>query len=124
MTIPIPALVLAAQIAMPVAERAPQLNVEPTCNGAATASAAIRSEKQICLEKEKKAREELDRQWANFPAADRSRCIQSTNAGGIPSYVELLTCVEIAKQARELPKDFDRRTTTGAASSDSKSRGN
>ena len=117
MFFPIPAMILAAQFAMPVADRTPQFNIEPTCRGAATASAAIRSDREICVQKENKAREELDQQWTNFPGADRSRCIQSTSAGGIPSYVELLTCLEIAKQARELPKDDGLRATTGASSS-------
>lgn len=116
MIIPVPAMILAAQIAMPVADRTPQFNLEPTCRGAAIASPAIRSSKELCLEKEKKGREDLDRQWVNFPAGDRSRCVQSTSAGGIPSYVQLLTCLETAKLARELPKDSGR-ATTGAASS-------
>jgi hypothetical protein len=118
--IPIPAMLLAAQLATPVAERVPQFNIEPTCQGAATASQAIRSTRDICLEKEKQARDDLGRQWADFPAADRGRCVQSTAAGGIPSYVQLLTCLESAKLARQLPKDYETRTTTGAGSSDSK----
>jgi hypothetical protein len=116
MIIPIPAMILAAQLAIPVADGPPQFNLEPTCRGATTGSATIRGDKEICQRKENQARDELSGQWANFPGGDRSRCIQSTSAGGIPSYVELLTCLEIAKQARELPKD-DGRTTTGAASS-------
>ncbi len=117
MIVLIPAVILAAQIAMPVANRTPQFNIEPTCKGAANASIAMRSERELCLEKEKKARLELDRQWADFPGGDRGRCIQSTSAGGIPSYVELLTCLEIARQVRELPKDDGLRATTGAAPS-------
>lgn len=118
--IPVPALILAAQLATPVADRVPQFNIEPTCQGAASASAAIRSTKDICLEKEKKARDDIGQQWADFPAADRGRCVQSTSAGGIPSYVQLLTCLESAKLARQLPKDYETRTTTGVGSSGSK----
>jgi hypothetical protein len=118
--IPVPAMMLAAQLAMPVADRVPQFNTEPTCRGAATASQAIRSDRELCLQKEQQARDDLAKQWTNFPGADRSRCVQSTSAGGIPSYVQLLTCLETAKLARELPKDYETRTTTGAASSDKK----
>jgi hypothetical protein len=119
--IPVPAMILAAQLATPVAERVPQFNIEPTCQGAATASTAIRSTKDICLQKENQARDDLGRQWADFPAADRGRCVQSTASGGIPSYVQLLTCLESAKLARELPKDFEKKSTTGTASPGSKS---
>jgi hypothetical protein len=109
----VPALILAAQLATPVAERAPQFNVEPTCKGAATASAAIRSDRDVCIQKENAARAELDKQWASFPGPDRSRCVSSTASGGIPSYIQLLTCLETAKQARDLPKDDLMRSTTG-----------
>ena len=115
--IPVPAMILVAQIAIPVADRVPQFNLEPTCKGAATASAAIRSDKDVCLQKEQKARDDLNQQWANFVAADKGRCIQSASAGGIASYVQLLTCLEMAKLARELPKDDSLRATTGAAPS-------
>jgi hypothetical protein len=113
--IPVPAMILAAQIAMPVADRVPQFNLEPTCKGAATASAAIRSDKDVCLQKEQQARDDLNKQWTTFVAADKGRCVQSASAGGIASYVQLLTCLEMAKLARELPKDDGLRTTTGAA---------
>ncbi len=114
----IPALILAAQLATPVADRSPQFNTEPTCRGAATASSAIRSDRDVCKKKEQAARDELDKQWASFAAPDRARCVTGTQAGGIPSYVELLTCLEMAKEARNLPKDdglFPRSTTTGTA---------
>jgi hypothetical protein len=116
MTIPLPAMLLAAQIALPVADRVPQFNVEPTCRGAATASAAIRSDKDICIKKELQARDDLAGQWSGFQAADRARCVTSASAGGIPSYVQLLTCLETAKAVRELPKDDSLRSTTGAVS--------
>ena len=64
--IPVPAMILVAQIAMPVADRVPQFNLEPTCKGAATASVAIRSDKDVCLQKEQKARDELSQQWGEF----------------------------------------------------------
>ena len=112
--IPVPAMILAAQIAMPVADRVPQFNLEPTCQGAATASAAIRSTKDVCLQKEQQARDDLT---GNGRVCRRrqGRCVQSASAGGIASYVQLLTCLEMAKLARELPKDDGLRTTTGAA---------
>jgi hypothetical protein len=76
--------------------------MEPTCRGAATGANMPGDQKQKCLEKEKQARAELDRQWASFPGGDRGRCVLSTTSGGIPSYVQLLTCLETAKQVRDL----------------------
>jgi len=33
----------------------------------------------------------------------RTRCVSLTGLGGSPSYVELLTCLEMAKAANDLP---------------------
>lgn len=33
----------------------------------------------------------------------RAGCVRFSSLGSSPSYVELLTCLEIAKQAKELP---------------------
>ncbi|MES1155640.1 MAG: hypothetical protein ABUL48_04340, partial [Pseudorhodoplanes sp.] len=107
------------QLAIPVANGPPPFNTEPTCRGAATAGAAVPGAKQACLDKEKRARDELNQQWVNFPGADRSRCVQSTSAGGIPSYVELLTCLETAKQVRALPKDNGLPGDSGSATTGS-----
>ena len=36
--------------------------------------------------------------------ADRQHCTSLTQMGGSPSYVELLTCLQIAEEAAKLPK--------------------
>ena len=41
MTFPIPAMLLALQLATPAADGVPQFNTEPTCRGAGTASNAV-----------------------------------------------------------------------------------
>ena len=35
----------------------------------------------------------------------QTRCVAKTHMGGPPSYIEVLTCLELALAARELPKD-------------------
>ena len=42
-------------------------------------------------------REQLTREWANFPAADRSLCVQTASMGGMASYVALITCLEMKR---------------------------
>jgi hypothetical protein len=39
---------------------------------------------------------------SRYSAQDKSRCSGFVTTGGAPSYVELLTCLEMAKQAKEL----------------------
>jgi hypothetical protein len=54
---------------------------------------------------EQSARTTLVAQWESFAASDRVSCAQSEDAGGAPSYVELLTCLQMAKAARAIPAD-------------------
>jgi hypothetical protein len=49
---------------------------------------------------EKEARDHLQKQWAQFNPSDKAQCIQETTMGGTSSYVELLTCLEMARDAR------------------------
>ena len=50
----------------------------------------------------KKARETLVSQWAQFAPESRTTCMEA-QAGFSPSYVELLTCLQIAKEVKGLP---------------------
>jgi hypothetical protein len=43
--------------------------------------------------------------WSQFSTAQRSQCAGFAALDRAPSYVELLTCLEIAKQAKELPEE-------------------
>jgi hypothetical protein len=45
------------------------------------------------------------RKWAQYNAAQKSQCAGFAALDRAPSYVELLTCLEMAKQAQELPPD-------------------
>jgi hypothetical protein len=91
--------------AMPAsAQTVPRLNVEPTCNIPAE-MAAVNRDKAVCLRSENEARATLVEQWSSFPVPDRGLCTQTATMGGTASYVELLTCLEMRRDARALPKD-------------------
>lgn len=86
------------------AQTVPVLNVGPTCNIPAD-MAAVNRDKSACLRSENEARSTLSQEWSSFPAADRGLCTQTATMGGTASYVELLTCLELRRDARALPKD-------------------
>jgi hypothetical protein len=104
MIVSMSAAVMAVQL-VAAADQVPNLNLEPTCRAAHSAGVFIERTKEACLRSEHAARDDLHEQWAQFHPADRDRCTQSTSAGGVPSYVELLTCLEISKLARDLPDE-------------------
>ncbi|KMO44543.1 hypothetical protein VQ03_02565 [Methylobacterium tarhaniae] len=55
-----------------------------------------------CLSDERAARRTLRRSWARFPIEDRRSCRQESEIGGMPSYVGLLTCLQLADDALPL----------------------
>ena len=58
-----------------------------------------------CLKSENDARDKLAAGWASYPVADRGLCTQTATMRGTASYVELLTCLEMRRDARALPRD-------------------
>jgi hypothetical protein len=93
------------------ADSVPVLNIEPVCQGIAQQGGSsfhdseVTKEKQDCLESERQVREDLVKQWSSFPASDKSACIREATMGGDSSYTELLTCLEMARDVRNLPNE-------------------
>jgi hypothetical protein len=82
------------------------MNVEQLCQGTADQNDNIfgdpTREKQICLDIEQRDRNQLAKVWGDFDPADRTRCVAEASIGGESSYTELLTCLEMARDVREL----------------------
>jgi hypothetical protein len=97
-------IILAGSHIVLAAERMPELNIEPSCR-AATATGVKGRNEEICKRDELTARDKLQQDWGRFNDEQRSHCLALSTAGGSPSYVELLTCLEIAKAASELPAE-------------------
>ena len=57
-----------------------------------------------CDNDEKAAHVTLKKEWSQFSAAQKSMCFGLEQAGGSPSYVELLTCLELGQAVAQLPK--------------------
>jgi hypothetical protein len=95
------AFVLHAFVA--AAQVVPTFDVGPQCRLQAKAAPELA---ESCLTDEKKAREDLVRQWAQFAPDSRARCTEMSNSvPGIQSYVELLTCLQMARDVKNLPKE-------------------
>jgi len=46
---------------------------------------------------ERKARQQLTSQWSKFSASSKAECIPQESIGGTPSYVSLLTCLQLGQ---------------------------
>jgi hypothetical protein len=56
-----------------------------------------------CMDDEQKARELILKDWANFPALAKGRCVQPKEY--LVGYVEWLTCLELTRDVIKMRKD-------------------
>lgn len=82
------------------AERPPQFDPIRTCQSGGTLWGTARQASESCVRSEREARATLEKSWNEIFHADRTNCSLLVSTGGPPSYVELLSCVEMAREAR------------------------
>jgi hypothetical protein len=95
-------IILTSQFVIAVADRVPNFDIARSCrlDLAATTGLSVRQSAKSCIRDEQQARQQLARQWSKFPASNRASCSADENVGGTPSYVSLLTCLQIDKSAQ------------------------
>jgi hypothetical protein len=98
-------IILTASHVVLAADGPPKFDVERTCRPAAVAGVLPGRDASACQRDENDALGKLQRQWAEFSPAQRTHCASFAALDSAPSYVELLTCLEIAKQSAELPAE-------------------
>jgi hypothetical protein len=54
-----------------------------------------------CVKSEQAMRQKLSKEWGTFAPAEKSHCIGSEK-GGYASYTDLITCLEMARDARKM----------------------
>ena len=54
------------------------------------------------MAEEESARKQLEAEWTKFSAASRSSCAAMASGSGIQSYVELLECLEMERDAAKM----------------------
>lgn len=93
------------------ADQVPQFDARPGCLAGAVSGLSARPDVDACVRKELEARDQIAGQWEKFAADDRERCVSKTRTGGPPSYIEVLTCLEIARDVKRLR--IENRDNTG-----------
>lgn len=90
------------------AEDLPHLNLDPICHGiAAHASAPGEAggpdlSFTQCVDQELRVRSDLLKDWATFSLGSQRQCIGEASDGGLASYTDLLTCLQIARDAERM----------------------
>lgn len=97
---------IGGQLVIPVSDRVPKLNVEATCKATvATDKAmglALPQTYEDCMRDENAAQQELTSVWLSNSNEIRNQCEGEATAGGSDSYVDLLTCMQMADAAKSL----------------------
>jgi hypothetical protein len=99
----LPILLLSSQCVL-ATDPVPEFDIGPSCRAAGVAAIITPRNTAACEREENNARAALEKEWSQFAPSDQVRCVRLVTLGGSPSYVELLTCLEMAKQVKELPK--------------------
>jgi hypothetical protein len=95
-------LALGGTLLLSVADQVPSLNVEPACRAAAKMGDSLSLDTTLrqCLADEKSA----EKDWTQFAPALRQRCVATTQTGGDPSYVEVLVCLQMGRDAGQIER--------------------
>jgi hypothetical protein len=101
--LPLAAILVVALSMGAAANDVPHLDVGPVCRAEAKAAGTFA---QNCEADQKRAHDDLVKQWAQFSPESRRSCLDVVNSiPGLQSYVELLTCLQIKQDVRTLPKN-------------------
>ena len=101
MLLHLPIAILATLSPIAVSDTVPKFDIVRQCRfeGGSTV------EFDRCSQDEAEALEQLKANWAQFTGVDKSTCLTVATIGGFASYVELLTCLEMAREANSTDKN-------------------
>ena len=103
MLLHLPIVILATLSPIPVSDGLPKLDIAKECSFEGGSSDA----QGICVRDETQALRQLQGAWSQYAAADRSSCTVETVTGGYASYIELLSCLEMAHDAAAASQGSD-----------------
>jgi hypothetical protein len=91
---------IGSQLVTPVSDRIPKLDVEATCKATVATDKAmgldLAQSYDDCMRDENAAQKQLAPVWLSSPSNIRDTCEGEATAGGSDSYVDLLTCMQMA----------------------------
>ncbi len=95
---------LGSQMVTHVSDRVPKLNVEATCTASVATDKAmglvLAQSYDDCMRDENAAQQQLATVWPANSSELRNRCEGEATAAGSDSYVDLLTCLQMADPAK------------------------
>ena len=84
----------------------PSIDLQKLCHTSERTMAFLRGEPtrtfDSCMSVEQQAREQLLKDWATYLPSDKALCMRAKDH--LPSYVEWITCAEMARDLRSIRK--------------------
>jgi hypothetical protein len=93
----LPIVILASLHPTLVADTVPKFDVAREC----WFEGGTRPMQERCAADETQARTQVQSEWKQFTPGAKSQCNQETTADNSPSYVELLTCLEMERDVKD-----------------------
>jgi hypothetical protein len=93
MLLHLPIVVLATLSPIAVSDTVPKFDITKECHFEGGETAVF----QRCAQDESAALEKLQTEWPQFAGVNRSACLSEATVGGFASYVDLLICLEMAR---------------------------
>jgi len=81
---------------IPVSDQVPKLNVEASCKTVTAENLTEQQSYDHCMSDENEAQRQLASVWSSAPGPLRAQCEGEATAGGYDSYVDLLTCLQMS----------------------------
>ena len=95
MLLHLPIAILLTLSPITVSDTVPQFDIARECQFEGGSTAIF----ERCSQDETTALAQLRTEWAQFAGTDQKACMVTTTTGGFASYVELLACLEMARDA-------------------------
>jgi len=98
MLIHLPIIILISLHPTPIADTAPKFDIARECQFGS------KEEQKRCTDEETQARDQLQTEWIQFSPSDKTLCNRETSIDSAPSYVELITCLEMERDVKNTSK--------------------
>ena len=100
----LPIVILSAVGLIQVSDKWPDLDIARECRS--ETQDGLGYDLNHCIADETEARQQIQDEWETFAVDDRRQCAEETKTTDEGSYVELLTCLEMARDVRRAEPDL------------------
>jgi hypothetical protein len=97
MMLHLPIVILTSLSPIPISDAVPRLDIAKECRFEGGTTVIV----DRCSRDEATALQKLEAEWPQFAGADRNACFTEATVGGLGSYVDLLVCLEMARDVRK-----------------------